>query len=79
MSGPFGESRIRGQVDGTTSVAALYQKNYFNIEIPLPPLQEQRAIVAEIREEQALIDANRVLVATFERKIENAVAAIWST
>jgi type I restriction enzyme M protein len=35
MNSDFGKAKIRSQVDGTTSVAALYQKNYLAIEVPL--------------------------------------------
>ena len=63
MNSEYGKTKIRAQVDGTTSVAALYQKNYLAIEIPLPPLAIQQAIVAEIEAEQALVTANRELIA----------------
>ena len=64
-------------MDGTTSVAALYQKNYLAIEIPLPPLATQQAIVAEIEAEQALVAANRELIARFEKKIQATLARVW--
>src|SRR5262249_16854917 len=38
--------------------------------IPLPPLAMQQAIVAEIEAEQALVAANRELIARFEQKIQ---------
>ncbi len=43
----------------------------------LPPIDTQRAIVAEIKAEQALVDANRELMARFEKKIEAAIARVW--
>ena len=46
-------------------------------EMPLPPLETQQAIVAEIEAEQALVNANRELVERFERKIEHAIAGVW--
>ena len=45
--------------------------------IPLPPLATQQAIVAEIEAEQALIAANRELIARFEKKIQATLARIW--
>jgi type I restriction enzyme M protein len=42
-------------------------------KIPLPPLATQRAIVAEIEAEQALVAANRELIARFEKKIQAAL------
>ena len=47
------------------------------IKIPLPPLETQQAIVAEIESEQALVAANRSLIARFEKKIETAIARVW--
>ncbi|MEQ1743245.1 MAG: N-6 DNA methylase, partial [Candidatus Nitrotoga sp.] len=40
------------------------------LKIPLPPLSSQQAIVAEIEAEQALVAANRELIARFEKKIQ---------
>ena len=77
MNSDYGKAKIRAQVDGTTSVAALYQKNYLAIEIPLPPLAAQQAIVAEIEAEQALVAANRELITRFEQKIQASLARIW--
>ena len=46
-------------------------------EIPLPPLETQRAIAAELDAERALVDANRELIRRFEAKIEAAVGRVW--
>ena len=48
-----------------------------SIQIPLPPLATQQAIVAELEAEQALVNANRELIARFEKKIQAALARIW--
>src|SRR5487761_325663 len=77
MNSDYGKAKIRAQVDGTTSVAALYQKNYLAIEIPLPPLATQQTIVAEIEAEQALVAANRELIARFEKNIQATLARVW--
>lgn len=47
------------------------------VEIPLPPLATQRAIVAEIDGEQALVAANRELIERFEKKIQATLARVW--
>jgi restriction endonuclease S subunit len=47
------------------------------LEIPLPPLETQRAIVAEIEAEQALVNANRELIARMEGKIAATLARVW--
>ena len=46
-------------------------------KLPLPPLEQQRKIVAEIEAEQTLVNANRELMARFERKIQEAIARVW--
>ena len=46
-------------------------------EIPVPPLETQQAIVAEIEAEQALVEANRDLILRFERKVNAAIARVW--
>jgi type I restriction enzyme M protein len=46
-------------------------------KIALPPLATQRAIVAEIEAEQALVAANRELITRFEQKIQATLARVW--
>jgi restriction endonuclease S subunit len=48
-----------------------------SLVIPLPPLETQRAIVAEIEAEQALVNANRELIARMEKKIQGVLARVW--
>jgi type I restriction enzyme M protein len=45
--------------------------------IPLPPLDTQQAIVAEIEAEQALVVANRELITRFEKKIQATLGRVW--
>ena len=47
------------------------------VKIPLPPLATQQAIVAEIEAEQSLVNANRELIARFEKKIQATLARVW--
>lgn len=61
-----------GVAQKTVSLKALRE-----FKIPLPPLEEQCAIVAEIEAERALIDGNRDLITRFEKKIEAAIARVW--
>jgi type I restriction enzyme M protein len=46
-------------------------------KFPLPPLATQQAIVAEIEAEQALVAANRDLIARFEKKIQATLSRVW--
>ncbi len=44
---------------------------------PLPDLETQRAIVAEIEAEQALVNANKQLITRFEAKIKTTINRVW--
>jgi type I restriction enzyme M protein len=46
-------------------------------DIPLPPLETQREIVAELETERALVEANGELIARMEKKIEATIARVW--
>ncbi|HPO13595.1 MAG TPA: N-6 DNA methylase [Candidatus Hydrogenedentes bacterium] len=48
-----------------------------SLPVPLPPLATQQAIVAEIEAEQALVAANRELIARMEKKIQATLARVW--
>lgn len=63
-------SRAIGQANINTKSLASYS-------IPLPPLDVQRRIVAEIQEEQKLVNANRELVERFETKIQRTIDRVW--
>lgn len=52
-------------------------KSLRGFTIPLPTLETQRAIVAEIEAEQALVNANRDLIARMEKKIQATLARVW--
>jgi type I restriction enzyme M protein len=56
----------------------LNQQALNSIPIPIPDdVATQQAIVAEIKAEQALVAANRELVARFEKKIQATLARVW--
>lgn len=57
-----------------SNLSAQVLKDY---SIPLPPLTTQQSIVAEIEAEQALVNANRELIARFEKKIQATFARVW--
>ena len=46
-------------------------------QIPLPDLDAQRTIVAEIEAEQALVNANQQLIARFEAKVKTVINRVW--
>ena len=56
----------------------LNQQALNSIPIPIPDdVAIQKAIVAEIEAEQALVAGNRELIARFDKKIQAALARIW--
>lgn len=57
--------------------ASIKASDIRRMTIALPLLATQKAIVAEIEAEQALVNANRELIARFEKKIQNTLARIW--
>jgi type I restriction enzyme M protein len=62
---------------GGAAIPGITRDHVLSLEIPLPPLAEQQAIVAEIEAEQALVNANRELITRFEAKIQTTLSRIW--
>ena len=77
----LGVSQLRLVAKGTTSVAAIYYKDLTTLRIPLPPLAEQRAIVAHLDEKCGKIDqlmtkAERAIALLKERRSALISAAV---
>ncbi len=68
-----GKNKIKALVSGTTSVAAIYQKNFATITIPLPPIDIQKEIVAKITQERKCVDSASQTVEVFEDKIKETM------
>ncbi len=49
------------------------------LEIPVPPLETQRAIVSDLEAERALVSANRELIERMEQRIQDAIARVWGS
>tara|TARA_R110002012_G_scaffold308002_1_gene513916 strand:+ start:2335 stop:4845 length:2511 start_codon:yes stop_codon:yes gene_type:complete len=47
------------------------------IKLPLPSIETQRQIVAQIEKEQALVNSNKQLVDIFEKKVKDRIAKVW--
>jgi len=77
QSAPVREFVTRNAVGAAGSMPKINQAIVENIPIPLPPIATQQAIVAEIEAEQALVAANRELIARFELKIQATLARVW--
>lgn len=77
----FQSENFRAQRELIVSGSAQPQlpiRNLNEAKIPLPPLATQRAIVAEIEAEQALVNTNCELIVRMEKKIQATLARIWS-
>ena len=61
------------------SIPKINRSQLFETKVPLPPLETQQAIVAEIEAEQALVAANRDLIERFEKKIRTAIGRVWGS
>lgn len=77
QSSPIRGYITRNAVGAAGSMPKINQSIVENIPIPLPPLATQQAIVAEIEAEQELVNANRELIARFEKKIQSTLARVW--
>ncbi len=47
------------------------------VQIPIPPLQQQVSIVAEFEAERRVIESNADLIARYEQKIKARLARVW--
>lgn len=67
---------LREQISGA-NINNLSGGLLYRFEIPLPPLEVQKAIVAEIEAYQRLVEANRQLIERMEQKIAATIARVW--
>ena len=70
-------SIIEDGIKPGVTVQSFYNGFFRDYPIPIPPLVMQQAMVAEIEAEQALVAANRDLIARFETKIQATLARVW--
>jgi type I restriction enzyme M protein len=70
-------SSLFSNSSGGVRQANISNKGIEQVKIPLPSLATQQQIVAEIEAEQALVAANRELIARFEKKIQATLARVW--
>jgi type I restriction enzyme M protein len=76
ISSPAVKAHLEAQAVGVTMMN-LNQGILSSIQFPLPDLETQRAIVAEIEAEQALVAANRELIRRMEAKVKAAIDRVW--
>ena len=53
------------------------RSNLSKVKIPLPPIEVQQEIVAEIESIQELVYNNKILICRLEEKINHCIRAVW--
>ena len=66
------------KLGGGAAIPGITLDDVLKLAIPLPTMEVQHTIVAEIEAEQALVDANQELIERFEKKIQDAMGRVWS-
>jgi type I restriction-modification system DNA methylase subunit/restriction endonuclease S subunit len=69
-------TQVKAFVKGTTSYSAIRGNDFLEVEIPLPSLEEQHAIVAQIEKQKAIIEGADLVIKNW--KIEILVRDNWS-
>jgi type I restriction enzyme S subunit len=70
------QKSLEAHATGST-VLGIKASSLKEIEIPIPPLQEQARIVAELDAEAAQMEAVRSLLPRFEAKIQRVLDRVW--
>ena len=70
------ESQITGS--SGAAFASINKGDIEKIEIPLPPLEVQKQIVAEIESYQKVIDGARAEITRSEQKIQDTIGRVWA-
>ncbi len=77
LTTPDFRKRATAKMTGTGGLQRVPRAVVEDEMIPVPDLDIQQAIVAEIEAEQALVNGNRDLIGRFEKKIDAAIARVW--
>lgn len=70
------QKSLAAQATGST-VLGIKSSSLKEVSIPIPPLEEQRRIVAELDEETAQMKVVRSLLPRFEAKIKRVLDRVW--
>ena len=69
---------VENNLHGGVGLVHITKGNLEKIHIPVPDIEIQESIVAEIEAERAIVDANRELVERMEGRIAAAIARVWN-
>ena len=75
----FGLTQEPGALPRAGMAAGRWPSENASVKIPLPPLTEQRQIVAELDAEAAQIESVRALIPRNEAKIQRLLARVWGS
>jgi len=64
---------------GKGAYPSINQSDVNELNIPIPEVNVQQAIVNRIESEQKLIDANRELIRIYEQKIKDRIERLWKS
>jgi type I restriction enzyme M protein len=67
---------IRQEIKKSVKGIHLYPKDVKIIKVPLPLAKDSKLLVTEIEEQEKIIEVNKRLIATMEKKIENILQEI---
>lgn len=79
MNTPEFQKGIKDFASRAIGQANINASNLASYAIPVPPLEIQREIVAELEAERKLVEANRELIARMEKKIQAKLAEMWGS
>jgi type I restriction enzyme M protein len=68
---------IRKYAQRAVNQASVKTTDIKNITIPLPQIETQNQIVADIEAEQQMVDNNKKLITLYEQKIKDKVKEVW--
>ncbi len=77
LAGKYGFDGIEKLASGSGGQIELSLNTIKNMDIPLPPIEIQREIVAELEAEQQLINTNKKLIEIYQQKIKSKIAEVW--
>lgn len=78
LNTPFAFSQATSHSKSNT-ITNLHLINIKQIKVPKISLAEQAAIVSQIEKEQALVNANKALIAIYEQKIKAEINKLWTS
>jgi type I restriction enzyme M protein len=67
----------KNNMSGTGGLQRLTKEYATSYKIPLPPLEVQEQVVAEIEAEQRVVNANKELMKKMQEKVEAKINEIW--